>query len=125
MRHPEMELQEQLPNLHQENTRISALLNQTQVPNSSMNTRNQELALQLQMSSSELSRLQTENSNLRTSVARKQSTESRDAENIQNVRQETTSLARDNLQPSAEVEGFTFRLQEAEIETVRAQSLSL
>ena len=49
--------------------------------------------MQLKMSSLELSRLQIEASYLRTSVERNQSTESRDAENLRNLREENTSFS--------------------------------
>ena len=50
-----------------------------------MNTKNQELAQQVQTSNLELSRLQIEVSYLRTSVARNPSTERRDAENLRQL----------------------------------------
>ena len=64
----ETDLQGQLQKLHQENARINARMNQIQITTSSMNTRNQELTQKLQTSNLELSRLQTDVSNVRTSV---------------------------------------------------------
>ena len=87
-----------------------------------MNIRNRGWAQQLQTSSVELSRLQAGVSHLRTSVERSQSTKNRDADNLRNLRQEYTSLARENLRQSAEIERFILSLQEAEIETARIQS---
>ena len=66
MRSQETELQGQLPNLHQENIRINAPMNQIQITNSAMNTGNQEWAKQLQTSNLKLSRSKTEVSYLRT-----------------------------------------------------------
>ena len=78
-----------------------------------MNTRNHELAQQLQTSNLKLSGLQTEVSYLRTSVERNQSTEHRDAENLRNLRGEVTLQARRNLRQSAEIERFILSLHEA------------
>ena len=88
-----------------------------------MNIRNRGWAQQLQTSSVELSSSQAGVSYLRTSVGRSQSTENRDADNLRNLRREYTSLARENLGQSAEIERFILSLQEAEIETARVQSL--
>ena len=79
------EIQGQWLPLHQENDRINALMNQIQITHSSVNTKNQELAQQVQTSNLELSRLQIEVSYLRTSVARNPSTERRDAENLRQL----------------------------------------
>ena len=68
MRDQETELQRQLQNLLEENSRINALMNQIRITNDSMNNRNQGLAQQLQTSNLQLSRLQTEVSHLRLSV---------------------------------------------------------
>ena len=59
-----------------------------------MSIRNRGWAQQLQTSSVELSR------------GRSQSTENRDADNLRNLRRESTSLARENLGQSAEIERF-------------------
>ena len=88
-----------------------------------MNTVNQELTWQLQTSNLELSRPQTDVSYLKTSVERNQSTVGRDAEYLRNLREENTSLARENLRHSAQIQRSTRSLQEAEMETVRVQSL--
>ena len=53
MRSQETEWQGQLLNLYLENTRINALMNPFQITNSSMRSRNQELAQQLRASQSE------------------------------------------------------------------------
>ena len=68
-----------------------------------MDTRNQELEQQLQ-TSNQLSRLQTAVFCLRTSVERNHSTDSRDAENLRNLREEHVSLAPEKLWQSAEIE---------------------
>ena len=68
MRNQETELQEQLPSLHQENTRINALMNQIEIANSSINIRHQEFTQQLQTPNIEINHLQTEVFNLRNSV---------------------------------------------------------
>ena len=80
MQSQETKLQGQLQNLHEENTRTNAPMNQIQMTNSSFNMRKQELTQQLRTSILELSRVQTGVSHLRISVGRHQPTEHRDAE---------------------------------------------
>ena len=81
MRNHETGLQGQLLNLRQENARINALMNEIQITNSSMNTRNQggdEATADVKL---EIRLLQIKVFHLRCSVERNQSTESRDAQN--------------------------------------------
>ena len=67
----------------------------------------------------ELSRAQIDFSHLRGSVERIQSTDTRDAEDLQNVREENLSLARDNLGHPAEIDRLIRNLGAAELETAR------
>ena len=77
IRSKETELHKQLPTLQQENAQLNDLMNQFHITNSSMNTRNQELTWQLQTSNLEISHKQTDVVDLRNSVERNHSTESR------------------------------------------------
>ena len=87
-----------------------------------MNVQNLGLAQQLQTSKFELRCSQTEVSNLRISVERNQSTETRDAEYLQHLWRDNLSLARGNLWQSAEIDRRILNLGAAEVETVRIQS---
>ena len=86
------ESQGQLQNLRHENDRINASMNQIQITNNSMNTWNQEMTQQLQTSNFERSRSQTEVSGWN------QSTESRDAENLDRKKHRHSSEI--DLQPT-------------------------
>ena len=79
-------------------------MNQIQITDDLMNIRNQGLAQQLQTSSLELSRLQTEVSHRPTSVERNQSAENRDAESLGSLREGNNSLGREKLRQSPEIE---------------------
>ena len=105
-------MKDQLQHVQQENTRINADCNQFD------DTGNQELAKQFQTSNLKLNRLRTEVSHLGTSVERTQSTEGRDAEQLRNVREENTCLARENVRQLAEIERFILSLQEGQIESL-------
>ena len=60
---------------------------------------------------------------LACSVVRNHATENRVEDNVRNLRQENTSLARENLRQLSEIERFLLGLQEPEMETARIQSL--
>ena len=67
--------------------------------------------------------LQTELLDLRNSVARNQSSENRDADNLRNLRGKNILLwRRQSLRRTAENERLTLSLQEAERETARTQA---
>ena len=79
------------------------MMNQIRSANESMDTQNLGLAQQLKTSKFKLSREQTEVSHLRSSVERNRPIETRDAEDLQILREEHLPLARDNLRHSAEM----------------------
>ena len=122
MRSQETELQTQLLTPHQENALLHDLMNQIRSASESLDTKNLGFAQQVQTEKFELSRAQTEVSHLRSSMGRNPTTETRDAEDLQHLREDNLSPGRDNLRQSAEIDRLTLNSGAAELETARIQS---
>ena len=122
MRSEETELQAQLLTLHQENARLNDLMNYLRSASESLFFLKKRVEAAIPDVKFELSRTQIEVSNLRSSMERNQSFETLDAEDLQHVREEKLSQARDNLRHSAEIHRPILILGAPEWETARVQS---